>query len=150
MKGAKMVDVSSKESVVREAVAEGKVRLKRETIRKILEGKVEKGDVIEVSRVAGIMAAKRTAEFLPLCHPIPLTSVEVEVKCEEEFVKAICTVKTTYKTGVEMDALTCVTSTLLTVWDMVKKHEKDENGQYPVTELTEVRVVRKVKETTKS
>jgi len=127
-------------------VAKGRIVLRRETVKRIMEEKVEKGDVLEVSRVAGIMAAKRTYEILPLCHQVPLTSVEVRFEMGEDWIDGECKVKTTYRTGVEMDALTCISTALLTIWDMVKKYEKDEEGQYPTTRISELKVVEKVKE----
>lgn len=142
-----MVDITPKPVVHREAVAEGVIRLRHETIRRILEGSIEKGDVFAAASLAGILAAKKTPELIPLCHPIPIN--KVDVKCEvvdEERVKCTARVVTDAKTGVEMEALTAVTVALLTVWDMVKKYEKDEQGQYPYTRIEYVRVVEKKKE----
>ena len=142
-----MVDITHKPVVHREAVAEGVIKLRRETIRRVLEGRVEKGDVFTAASLAGILAAKKTPELIPLCHPIPIN--KVDVKCEvidEERVKCVARVVTDAKTGVEMEALTAVTIALLTVWDMVKKYEKDERGQYPYTRIEYVRVVEKKKE----
>jgi cyclic pyranopterin phosphate synthase len=140
-----MVDISEKEDVYREAEAEGFIRLKRETIEMIKSGRIEKGDVLNVAKVAGILAAKRTWEIIPLCHNIPLSSINVEMIIENEGIKCKAIVKANYKTGVEMEALTAVSVSLLTIWDMVKKYEKDEGGQYPITEIKEIRVNRKVK-----
>ena len=142
---AKMVDISAKPEVPRVAEAGGFIRLRRETLEKIRAGEVPKGDVLSVARTAAILAVKRTPEFVPLTHPIPLTSVDVDLKLEGEGVKARVTVKTTAKTGVEMEALVGVTAALLTVWDMVKGLEKDEAGQYPLTAITDVKVEKKVK-----
>jgi cyclic pyranopterin phosphate synthase len=141
----RMVDISEKEDVYREAEAEGFIRLKRETIEMIKSGRIEKGDVLNVAKVAGILAAKRTWEIIPLCHNIPLSSINVEMIIENEGIKCKAIVKANYKTGVEMEALTAVSVSLLTIWDMVKKYEKDEGGQYPITEIKEIRVNRKVK-----
>jgi len=141
----RQVDVSEKPVVLREAIAEGFIRLKKETLNLIREGKIEKGDVVSVAKVAGILAAKRTHELIPLCHPIPLEAVEVEVILEDEGVRVKSYVKAHYKTGVEMEALTAVSVALLTVWDMVKKYEKDENGNYPETRIEFIRVVEKRK-----
>jgi len=142
----RMVDVTPKPEVYREAVAEGVIRLRRETIRAIREGRIEKGDPLATAELAGILAAKRTWELIPLCHPIPLTHVNVECSiADEEHVRCTARVATTAKTGVEMEALTAVSIALLTVWDMVKKLEKDEEGQYPVTRIELVRVVKKQK-----
>ncbi len=106
----------------------------------------KKGDPFPVAEVAGILAAKRVSELIPLCHPIPLTKVDVSFRIGEDHVEARCRVVADYKTGVEMEALTGVTVALLTLWDMVKYLEKDEEGQYPTTRITEVRVVEKRKE----
>ena len=141
----KQVDVSEKPVVLREAVAEGFIRLRKETVSLIRKGKIEKGDVVSVAKVAGILAAKRTHELIPLCHPIPLEAVEVDVIVEDEGVRVRSYVKAHYKTGVEMEALTAVATALLTVWDMVKKYEKDETGNYPSTRIEEIKVVEKRK-----
>jgi len=141
-----MVDVSKKPEVFREATATGSICLKKATIKSIKEGKIEKGDVFTVAKIAGISAAKRTSELLPLCHPLPLTNVKVHLKVRDDSaVVAEATVKTIAKTGVEMEALVAVSVALLTVWDMTKQYEKDEAGQYPDTAIEEIRVVRKEK-----
>ncbi|BFI75139.1 cyclic pyranopterin monophosphate synthase MoaC [Sulfurisphaera ohwakuensis] len=145
MTEAKIVDISSKDIVLREAVVEGYIKLRKETIEKIKNKEVEKGDVITVAKTAGILAAKKTPELIPMCHPIPLEFVDVEIKIEEEGLRVISTVKAHYKTGVEMEALTATSVALLTIWDMVKKYEKDENGQYPYTEIKSIRVINKIK-----
>jgi len=142
---AKMVDISAKPEVPRAAKASGFIRLKRETLEKIKAGEVPKGDVLSVARTAAILAVKRTPELVVLTHPIPVTSVDVNFGLEKEGVRARVVVKTTAKTGVEMEALVGVTAALLTVWDMVKGLEKDEAGQYPTTAITDVKVERKVK-----
>jgi len=147
LKGLHMVDITPKPVVHREAVAEGVIRLKPETVKLILEGRVEKGDVFTAASLAGIMAAKKTPELIPLCHPIPINKVDVECEViDEERVRCRARVVTDAKTGVEMEALVAVTTALLTIWDMVKKYEKDERGQYPHTRIEYVRVVEKVKE----
>ncbi len=140
-----MVDITGKEEVYRQATAYGRIRLREETVARIREGRVEKGDVEAVARVAAILAVKKTPELVPLCHPIPITGVEVELRAEGGSVEVWVTVKTTAKTGVEMEALVGVSAALLAIWDMVKKYEKDERGQYPYTAIEEVRVVEKVK-----
>jgi len=142
-----MVDVSSKPEICREATARGFIKLKPETIRLIREGKVEKGDPFEVAKVAGVLAAKKTSSLIPLCHPLPLTNVEIRPKIADEGdVVVEATVKTRAQTGVEMEALTATSIALLTIWDMTKQYEKDEKGQYPFTLIHDVRVVRKIKE----
>ncbi|MEN2999908.1 MAG: cyclic pyranopterin monophosphate synthase MoaC [Acidilobaceae archaeon] len=140
-----MIDVSSKPAIVREAVASGKIYLRGETLRRIREGKVEKGNVEAVASTAAILAVKNTPQILPLCHPIPITSVKVSFEYGEDHVKARVEVKSKAETGVEMEALTGVTAALLTIWDMVKAYEKDEQGQYPFTRIGEVVVEKKVK-----
>jgi cyclic pyranopterin phosphate synthase len=142
----KMVDITGKNVSIRIATAEGEIKLKRETIEKIVKGEVEKGDVISTAKIAAIMAAKRTPEIIPLCHQIPLTNVDVEVKVlDDERIKVETTVKTEAKTGVEMEAITATAIALITIWDMVKKYEKDEKGEYPQTEINRIRVTLKSK-----
>ncbi|MCC6017475.1 MAG: cyclic pyranopterin monophosphate synthase MoaC [archaeon YNP-LCB-003-016] len=142
----KMVDITGKNISIRIATAEGEIKLKRETIEKIVKGEVEKGDVISTAKIAAIMAAKRTPEIIPLCHQIPLTNVDVEVKVlDDERIKVETTVKTEAKTGVEMEAITATAIALITIWDMVKKYEKDEKGEYPQTEINRIRVTLKSK-----
>jgi GTP cyclohydrolase subunit MoaC len=145
MTEARMVDISEKQPVLRIAIAEGYIKLKKETIDKIKRGEIEKGDVIAVAKVAGIMAAKKTPEILPMCHPIPLESIAVDVELEEDKVKVKTEVKAHYKTGVEMEALTATSVALLTIWDMVKKYEKNEEGQYTTTQIDGIKVVNKLK-----
>ncbi|MFW9807079.1 MAG: cyclic pyranopterin monophosphate synthase MoaC [Candidatus Thorarchaeota archaeon] len=141
----RMVDVSEKESINRFAEASGDIILNAETLKRIRDGTIKKGNVLAVSETAGILAAKRTSEILPLCHQIPLTSVEVLFDIEENKLNATCRVSANYKTGVEMEALVGVTTALLSIWDMVKYLEKDLQGQYPTTRLQNIRVVEKRK-----
>ncbi len=124
---AHMVDVSGKDITARVAVAEGHIRMRPETLTLITEGRAKKGDVIGVARLAGIMGAKKTAELIPLCHPLPVTKVSVDLTPDETLpgLRIEATVKTTGQTGVEMEALTAVTTAALTVYDMVKAVEKD-------------------------
>lgn len=119
---ARMVDVGGKDITAREAVAEGLVRMQPETLRLIVEGGHKKGDVLAVARVAGIMAAKKTAELVPLCHAIPLTAVDLELTADAKRSAVYCrsTVRTRAQTGVEMEALTAVEIALLTIYDMCK------------------------------
>jgi cyclic pyranopterin phosphate synthase len=123
---AVMVDVTGKKETEREAVAEGYICVSEECFRKITEGKMEKGDVLSVARIAGIMGAKRTNELIPLCHILLLTKVTLDFETDvENFrIRAVCTVKCTGKTGVEMEALTGVSVALLTVYDMCKAVDK--------------------------
>jgi cyclic pyranopterin phosphate synthase len=140
-----MVDVSGKPDSQREAVATGFIKLKKSTIELIRSGKIEKGNVLDVSSVSAILGVKKTPELLPLTHNIPISNVKVDFNIEEEGIRVYVTVKTTAKTGVEMEALVGATAALLNIWDMVKKYEKDEKGQYPETVITDVRVLSKVK-----
>jgi cyclic pyranopterin phosphate synthase len=141
-----MVDVSGKAEVFREATAKGKIRLKPTTVNLIREEKIAKGNPLYTAKIAGVLAAKKTSELVPLCHPLPLTNVEVEVEIAgETFVEVTATVKTRAQTGVEMEALTAVSVGLLTVWDMVKQYEKDAAGQYPSTAIEDIHVVKKLK-----
>jgi cyclic pyranopterin phosphate synthase len=142
-----MVDVSNKREVYREATATGEIRLKARTIRLIKDGKVKKGDVIELARVAGVLAAKKTSELIPLCHPLPLSSVKTTIEIvNETHVTVETAVKALARTGVEMEALVAVSAALLTVWDLTKQYEKDSRGQYPTTSISNIRVLSKVKE----
>lgn len=144
-----MVDVSDKPIVKRVAEAEGKIWLQPETIKKIRQGLIKKGDVFSTANIAGILATKKTPELIPLCHLISLSKVDISFTVHEKYVTAKCTVVGEYKTGVEMEALVGVSTALLTIWDMVKYLEKDEKGQYPHTKITEIKVLKKKKETTK-
>ena len=117
---ARMVDVSRKSAVIRQARARGKIFLSPETVRAIRERLLPKGDVLTVAQIAGISGAKRTAELIPLCHPIPLGFVDVQLRLEEDGIAAESVVRTAWQTGVEMEALTAVSVALLTVYDMCK------------------------------
>ena len=140
-----MIDISLKPIIQREAVAIGKIKLKSETINLIKQGKIEKGDPINTAKISGILAAKNTSIIIPLCHPIPITKVYVviEVLTNEIVIKTV--VKAMARTGVEMEALTAVSAALLTVWDMVKQYEKNEEGQYPTTIIQDIHVLKKTK-----
>ncbi|MFP4131909.1 cyclic pyranopterin monophosphate synthase MoaC [Thiohalospira sp.] len=119
---AHMVDVGEKAETERAAVAEGRIRMAPETLARIRAGDHAKGDVLGIARVAGIMGAKRTADLVPLCHPLPLTSLEVDLTPEDDpaAVRVEATARTTGRTGVEMEALTAVQVALLTIYDMCK------------------------------
>jgi cyclic pyranopterin phosphate synthase len=123
---ARMVDVSEKGATERVAVAEGRVLMRKETLDLVLEGNAMKGDVLGAARLAGIMAAKRTHGLIPLCHPLPLTKVEIDINPEHSLPGFLVqsTVKVTAKTGVEMEALTAVSIACLTIYDMVKAVER--------------------------
>ena len=123
---AVMVDVGGKKETEREAVAQGVIRMSEECFDKVMEGQMAKGDVLGTARIAGIMGAKKTSELIPLCHLLQLTSVKIDFESDEERheITAFCRVKTTGKTGVEMEALTGVQVTLLTIYDMCKAVDK--------------------------
>jgi cyclic pyranopterin phosphate synthase len=141
----KMVDISSKGPVARQATATGTIILKPSTLKMVRDGRIEKGDVMAVAKVAAVQAVKRTPELIPLCHPIPVEHVGVDIEIEEGCVRVTVRVKAVAKTGVEMEALAAVSSALLTIWDMTKKYEKDEMGQYPETAISAIRVLEKRK-----
>ncbi|MHB8621841.1 MAG: cyclic pyranopterin monophosphate synthase MoaC [Sulfuricaulis sp.] len=123
---ARMVDVGGKSATVREAVADGLIRMRPETLKLILEGGHKKGDVFAVARVAGILAAKKTAELIPLCHTIPISAVEIELTPDPARSSVHCraTVRTQAQTGVEMEALAAVEIALLTIYDMCKAADR--------------------------
>jgi cyclic pyranopterin phosphate synthase len=124
---AKMVDVSSKEETLREAVAYGCVYMKRETLQRIKEGTIKKGDVLSVAQVAGIMASKKTSDIIPMCHPIMISGCDINFNFnfDENKVEITSTVKTTGQTGVEMEALTAVAAAGLTIYDMCKAIDRE-------------------------
>jgi cyclic pyranopterin phosphate synthase len=141
-----MIDVSGKDEILREATASGTIHLKPETVKLIQEGKTAKGDPLFTAKISGILAAKKTSELIPLCHPLPLTNVEVCPKVlNETTIEVLATVKTCAQTGVEMEALSAVSMALLTIWDMTKQYEKDSDGQYPTTAIQNICVIRKYK-----
>lgn len=117
---ARMVDISAKAATRREATAEGFIYVAKNALQAIAEQTVKKGDVLATARIAGIMAAKRTADLIPLCHPLPIDAVSVDLALEATGIRATATVATTHGTGVEMEALTAVSAALLTVYDMAK------------------------------
>lgn len=123
---AHMVDVSDKAATARTAIAAGEVRMSAETLALVTEGRAGKGDVLGVARLAGIMGAKRTADLIPLCHPLPVTKVALDLTADPTLpgIRIEATVRTTGQTGVEMEALTAVSVAALTVYDMLKAAEK--------------------------
>jgi cyclic pyranopterin phosphate synthase len=141
-----MVDITAKPTVHREATAKGQLKLRKETVALIKQGKIEKGDPFQVAKVAGVLAAKQTSSIVPLCHPIPLTSIKINLRIVDDAIEVDSTVKTKAQTGVEMEALTATAVALLTVWDMTKQYEKDADGQYPYTAIRDIRVMSKLKE----
>jgi len=136
---ARMVDVGAKPEVRRRAVAAGRIDLKPGTVQRIRANEMKKGDVLTVAQVAGIQAAKRCAEWIPLCHPLPLTNVDVRLELDENGVVATSVAACTGRTGVEMEALTAVSAALLTVYDMCKAVDK-------AMVLGDIRLVEKTKE----
>jgi cyclic pyranopterin phosphate synthase len=140
-----MVDISDKKMVKREAIAEGKIILKPATISLIREKKIEKGDPLLISLVSATNAVKRTPELVPFCHSILLEDIKVSFNIEDFSITVRIKVKSTSKTGVEIEALSGVLNALLNIWDVVKKYEKDDSGNYLSTFIRDVRVVSKVK-----
>ena len=134
---ARMVDITAKPVTERMAKARGVIRMKAETLAAIRDGATRKGDVIAVARIAGIMAAKRTSELVPLCHPIPLTDVDLTIDLDDSLpgARVTASAKTAAQTGVEMEAVVAVSVTLITIFDMVKGLDRDlEIGEITVTE----------------
>jgi cyclic pyranopterin phosphate synthase len=140
-----MVDITRKDAVPRTAEAVGRIILKKATIGTIRSGKVKKGDPLAVAEIACILAVKKTPELIPMCHNIPIGSVDADFTLGEDWVEARCKVTAIYKTGVEMEALTGVSVSLLTIWDMVKYLEKNKEGQYPSAKITDIIVREKRK-----
>jgi cyclic pyranopterin phosphate synthase len=140
-----MVDVGDKPDTSRRAVARGEIALEPSTIAAIRDNDLGKGDVLATARVGAVQAVKHTWETIPMCHQIPITNVDTEFTVGDDRVELAVTVETTGKTGCEMEALEGVTTGLNVVWDMVKAAEKDEDGQYPGTAISDVRVVTKEK-----
>ncbi len=141
-----MIDISEKKSILRIATASGKIYLKRETIKRIKNKKVKKGDVFTIAKIAAINAVKKVPDLIPLCHPIPISNVDIDFNYEgDNTIRVTCTVKSISKTGVEMEALMGVNMALLNIWDVVKMYEKDSKGQYPITVINEVKVNEKIK-----
>ena len=141
-----MIDISEKDSIIRIATASGKIYLKKETIERIKNKKIKKGDVFTIAKIAAINAVKKVPDLIPLCHPIPINNVNIDFNYEgDNIVRVTCTVKSISKTGVEMEALMGVNIALLNIWDVVKMYEKDNEGQYPITVINEVKVDEKTK-----
>ncbi|MFW5945970.1 MAG: cyclic pyranopterin monophosphate synthase MoaC [Candidatus Natronoplasma sp.] len=140
-----MIDIGGKEKIPRMARAAGEIVLTKKSIKAIQNDEIKKGNVFQVAEISAIQAVKKTPEALPHCHPIPIESVDVKFDLTDDTLKVECEVKAVYKTGVEMEALSGVNAALLTIWDMVKYLEKDENGQYPETKIKNVSVLKKEK-----
>lgn len=144
-----MIDVTEKPVVRRTAETSGKIFLSPKTLKEIREGSIRKGNPFPVAEVAGMNAAKQTHLLIPHCHQIPLDAVSVNFEMQADHITAACAVKAQARTGVEMEALVGVSVALNTIWDMVKYLEKDDQGQYPGTRITDIKVVRKQKGKTK-
>jgi cyclic pyranopterin monophosphate synthase len=142
----KMVDISEKPAVRREAIAEGTINLRKETIALIKQKRIEKGDPFEIASVGAIQAVKNTSSTLMMCHPIQIESSSIDFFKTPTSVTVRAKVVAISKTGVEMEALNAVSAALLNFWDVVKKYEKDGKGQYPATSIKNIHVVRKRKE----
>lgn len=138
-------DISGKPVVFRQATASGRIALKRETLKLIKDGALEKGDPLAISKTMAILAVKKTPEMLALCHPLRVEHVEVVESVLEDSIMVSVTVSAHEKTGVEMEALTAVSVALLNIWDIVKAYEKEKAGQYPTTAIEGIRVDEKVK-----
>jgi cyclic pyranopterin monophosphate synthase len=136
---AQMVDVSAKPLSARTAIATGKIRLQRETVDLISENRIAKGDVFATARVAGIQAAKQTPQLIPLCHPLPLSDVKIDIVTSNDGAQVKCTARTVAQTGVEMEALTGVSIALLAIYDMCKAVDKEMR-------ISDIRLVEKTKQ----
>ena len=143
---AEMVDVGGKPDSERRAVARGSIHLAPSTVDAVRDNDVKKGDVLAVARVGAIQAVKHTWETIPMCHGIPVSNVDTDFTVHDERIDLRVAVETTGKTGCEMEALEGVTTGLNVVWDMVKAAEKDAEGQYPGTRISDVTVESKTKE----
>ena len=140
-----VVDISEKQVIKRKATATGILRLNQESISAIKSKLVKKGDVIEASTIAAIQAVKETPRIIPHCHPIPIEGCKVDWQLQEHHLRCTVTVTAHYKTGIEMEAITGVCAGLLCALDMVKSYEKDAKGQYPDSQITEVRIIENYK-----
>ncbi len=141
----KMIDISAKPMVRRQATAEGRIILRKSTIKLLADGKVEKGDPLAIASVAAIQAVKSTPTSLMLCHQVPVEATRVDFSKGADSITVRVDVVAQSRTGVEMEALNAVACALLNIWDVVKKYEKDENGQYPTSRIENIHVVRKIK-----
>ncbi len=141
-----MIDISEKDTIPRIATASGRIKLKKKTIERIKNSTVKKGDVLTIAKIAAINSVKKVPDLIPLCHPIPITNVDLNFEIENDtIIKVSCKVKSIARTGVEMEALTGVGVALLNIWDVVKMYEKDEKGQYPSTLIYDIKVEEKIK-----
>jgi cyclic pyranopterin phosphate synthase len=140
-----MVDINKKDIQFREAIATGEIRLRTDTVKRIKDERVKKGNPIQIAIIAGIQGAKLTPMIIPLCHPIPIENTEIKFEILDYGLRATAKVSSTSKTGVEMEALAAVSTALLNIWDVVKMYEKDKDGQYPETSIDNIVVIKKVK-----
>ena len=143
--GVHMVEVGAKPDQKRKAIASGKIFLDENTIKMIQDEEIKKGNVLTTAQIAGIQAVKNTSSIIPLCHPLNLTGIEIDFEVDTHEITCTCSVNMSGKTGVEMEAITGVSVALLTIWDMVKAVEKDEDGQYPDTKISDIKVLKKEK-----
>lgn len=143
--GVHMVEVGEKPDQKRRAIASGKIILSENTINLIKNEEIKKGNVLTTAQIAGIQAVKNTSSIIPLCHPLALTGIEMDFEVKSTEITVRCAVNTLGKTGVEMEAITGVSIALLTIWDMVKAVEKDDDGQYPDTRISDIKVIKKEK-----
>ena len=144
-KGVHMVEVGEKTPLKRNAIATGKIKLQRKTIDMIENEKIKKGNVLTTAQIAAIQGVKNTSAMIPLCHPLNITGIEVDFEVKDNEIICTVSVNSQGQTGVEMEAITGVSIGLLTIWDMVKAVEKDKEGQYPDTTITDILVVKKEK-----
>ncbi len=141
------IDASAKFNTSSQVTATGLIGLKPQTISLIREGAIAKGDPLHTAKIAGILAAKKTNELIPLCPHSPLIDIEVDITIKNEStIEVTAIVKTIARTSVEIEALTAVSVALLTIWDMTKQYEKDTNGQYLLTAINNIHVLKKVRE----
>jgi len=141
----KMIDISQKPVVRRQAIAEGTIFLRKSTMKLVQEGKIEKGDPLQIASIGAIQAVKSTASSLMLCHPLLIEATSVNFSRNSDSITVRLSVSAESRTGVEMEALNAVSAALLNIWDVVKKYEKDDNGQYPETRIENIHVVQKIK-----
>jgi cyclic pyranopterin phosphate synthase len=141
-----MIDISEKDTIPRIATASGRIKLKKETIERIKNSQIKKGDVFTIAKIAAINSVKKVPDLIPLCHPIPINNIEIDFEIvNDTTIKISCKVKSIAPTGVEMEALTGVGVALLNIWDVVKMYEKDVKGQYPSTLIYDIKVEEKIK-----
>jgi cyclic pyranopterin monophosphate synthase len=140
-----MIDISEKPLIKRRATAEGRIVLRESTMKLVEDGKIEKGDPLQIASIGAIQAAKSTPSSLLLCHPLPIAATTVNFTTTIDSITVQVEVTAESRTGVEMEALNAVSCALLNIWDVVKRYEKDENGQYPNSRIENIHVIRKVK-----